>query len=613
MYKVLLCRIGVLAFVLESSTVMCRGIGSQGFGISGQEGGGLARQSWSTEQGLPQNSVHAILQTRDGFLWIATEGGLARFDGVNFRVFAQANEPAFTSDDVCCLAEDTRNALWIGTSDGLLRKAGDGFKRFGVDDGMPSATILDVVAGRDGSILALTTLGVARADIQGKITTLRVPGNESVLAVSRSADGEVWVVTTSEVLRYQGGELRHERSLPPQSSGSIGGLAVVPGEQAVWLRTVHDVTLLRGEERHTWSVGRELPGTRIESMSADSNGAAWIGTNRGLVSIDPRSRVSGQVSAAGPSSVLSTAEDRDGDRWVGTETGGLEVLRRQPFRSEPGIADEAVTAVVETSDGDIWLATREDGLWRVRSGAVERAAVSARLASRVVLALSPGMHGDLWVGTPDGLNHVDGDIVRTYTSANGLPDDFIRSLLADSDGTVWAGTRRGLVRLDGVTGKVLATYTHRDGLGSDSIGALLRLVRTRNADGSAGATRSDDLWIATFDGLSRLRDGKISTFTKADGLSGNVITSLAADDSGALWIGTRAEGLTRYSAGVFTAFRQEGLPNDIDSILPDGQGRLWMGTRHGVAQVSIAVLERLRSRSTLCRWGVAIRLSGWTA
>lgn len=587
----LLCRIGVLALLLESSMVMCREIGSQDLGAGARETSGLARQSWSTEEGLPQNSVHAILQTRDGFLWIATEGGLARFDGVNFRVFAQASEPAFASDDVCCLAEDTRNALWIGTSDGLLHKAGNSFKRFGVSDGMPSATILDVVAGPDGSVLALTPMGVARVDIQGRITTLRVPGNESALAVNKARNGEVWVATASAVLQYEGGELHRDRSLPQRTSGSIVGLDVVPDGQAVWLRTVHDVILLSGEKQQTWSVGRELPGTRIESMSLDSSGAVWIGTNRGLVWIDSRSLLLNPVAAVGPNSVLSTAEDRDGDRWVGTEMGGLEVLRRQPFRDEPAIADQAITAVVQTSDGDIWLATREDGLWRVRSGTVERAAVSARLSSRIVLALSSGTHGDLWVGTPDGLNHVDGNTVHTYTSANGLPDDFIRSLFADSDGTLWAGTRRGLARLDGSTGKVLATYTHRDGLGSDSIGALLRLGRTKNADGKAGSTGVNNLWIATFDGLSRLRDGKISTFTRTNGLSGNVITALAVDDSGALWIGTKADGLTRYSGGNFTAFRQEGLPNEIDSILADGQGRLWMGTRHGVAQVSIAMLE----------------------
>ena len=294
--------------------------------------------------------------------------------------------------------------------------------------------------------------------------------------MSRAADGSVWLVTANDLLLYKNGELHRERSLSGQPATSVVGLAVVPGEpQAVWLRSAQEVTLLRKGEQRTWRVGRELPGTRTESISADSRGVIWIGTNRGLVSIDvTTSKSVPQVVPMITNSVLSTAEDRDGDRWIGTETAGLTVLRRQPFRTIPAIADQAITAVTQTSDGAIWLATRENGLWQVRSGAVAHAAVSAKLASQVVLALSPGTHGDLWVGTPDGLNHVEGAAVRTYSSANGLPDDFIRSLLVDSDGTLWAGTRRGLVHLEGVSGKVLATYTRREGLGSDSVGALLR-------------------------------------------------------------------------------------------------------------------------------------------
>ena len=360
---------------------------------------------------------------------------------------------------------------------------------------------------------------------------------------------------------------------------------MVPAQQAVWLRSADKVTLVRNGEQRTWKVGLELPGTRTESISADSRGVVWIGTNRGLASIDAtRAGLDGlvpQVAGMITSSVLSTAEDRDGDRWVGTETAGLTVLRRQPFRTISAVADQVITAVAQTSDGDVWLATRENGLWRVRSGRVEHAEVSTKLASQVVLALSAGMHGDLWVGTADGLNHVDGTGVRTYTSANGLPDDFIRSLLTDSDGTVWAGTRRGLVQLDGISGKVLATYTRGQGLRSDSIGALLRMTPNKSEE--------SDLWIATFDGLSRLRAGHITNFTKIDGLAGNVVTSMAEDVSGILWIGT-TDGLSRYSQEGITTFREEGLPSDIYSILPDEEGRLWMGTRHGVAQTSIATL-----------------------
>src|SRR5580698_10151941 len=107
MAKRLLCHIGVLGLLLGAEVSPCQRLT-----------GGVALQSWSTDEGLPQNSVHAILQTDDGFLWVATEGGLARFDGLNFRVFQQSNEPAFISDDISCLAEDGRKSLWIGTADG---------------------------------------------------------------------------------------------------------------------------------------------------------------------------------------------------------------------------------------------------------------------------------------------------------------------------------------------------------------------------------------------------------------------------------------------------------------------------------------------------------------
>jgi ligand-binding sensor domain-containing protein len=580
MAKRLLCHIGVLGLLLGAEVSPCQRLT-----------GGVALQSWSTDEGLPQNSVHAILQTDDGFLWVATEGGLARFDGLNFRVFQQSNEPAFISDDISCLAEDGRKSLWIGTADGLLRESNGGFERFGLDNGLPSSMILSLATDVDGSVLVLTTKGVARVD-QGKVTVLQVPENESVLAMSRATDGSVWLVTPNNLLLYKNKELHRQQSISIPSSIGITGLAVVSSQQAVWLRSVREVTLLQNGSRRTWSVNHELPGTRIQSLSADSRGVVWIGTNRGLASIDATSRLVRQVASVGTVSVLSTLEDRDGDRWVGTETSGLEVLRPQSFRTVPAIADQSITAVVEATDGVIWLATKEDGLWRVRSGVVDQPAISTKLASRVILALAPGTHGDLWVGTPDGLNHVDGDKVRTYTSANGLPDDFIRSLLVQPNGTLWAGTRRGLVALNGVSGDVLATYTHQDGLQSDSVGALLLSTMSRSAQPlQEGLTGGSDLWIATFNGLSRLRDGHITAFTKATGFSGRVVTAVALDDSGALWIGTKGDSLSRYSDGAFTTFQQAGLPKNIDSIVPDGQGRLWMGTEHGVAQVSIAALN----------------------
>ena len=110
----------------------------------------LSQQAWSTEEGLPQSSVHGVAQTRDGYLWIATEGGLARFDGVSFKIFNHADESAFVSDDVCCLAADDADGLWIGTADGVVRMERGRFRRYGVEEGLPSGAVMSVAAMGDG-------------------------------------------------------------------------------------------------------------------------------------------------------------------------------------------------------------------------------------------------------------------------------------------------------------------------------------------------------------------------------------------------------------------------------------------------------------------------------
>src|SRR5258708_34588215 len=150
--------------------------------------GAWGHQAWSSENGLPQNSVHQILQTRDGYIWIATEGGVARFNGIQFTVFNQENDPAFTSNDTCCLAEDRSVVLWIGTSDGLLQYDGGVFRRYTTTDGLPSPVVLSLAPTGDGFLLALTSGGLARYD--GRNFT---PLELSVSALGADPDNNVWL------------------------------------------------------------------------------------------------------------------------------------------------------------------------------------------------------------------------------------------------------------------------------------------------------------------------------------------------------------------------------------------------------------------------------------
>ena len=503
----------------------------------------LSQQAWSTEEGLPQSSVHSILQTPDGYLWIATEGGLARFDGVAFRVFGRGSDPAFRSDDVCCLASN-RDGLWLGTEDGLLRMQQGRFRRYGTEDGLASSAIESLTVRGDGSLVIETAAGWA-----------------------------VWKQPNFETL-----------SSPPEDlSRDRFGLSEVPGS-ALWRFSTTTVSVNAAGVQRSWRVRHELPMGRIQTVFVDREGLAWVGLNSGLFVLKAEKPAATPVSLLSGNSVLSIFEDEEGDHWIGTETSGLHVLRRLPFRSEPTLADQAVTSVVETTDGAMWLGTRDDGLRRVLNGEMDAPVAETRLTSAVILCLAAGAKGGLWVGTPDGLNYIDAsNAVRHVTSADGLPDDDIRALAVDRDGSVWVGTRQGLAHLQDVGRQLtITTLTSADGLGGDMIGALL--------------LQPGELWAATSGGLTEARsDGKLRNFTTRDGLGATIATSIAQDRAGQLWVATHNGGLSYYDGerlvpvGAFpVAGEHDG---NIEGMTTDRVGYLWLRMDRGIRRIALTALR----------------------
>ncbi len=494
----------------------------------------LSQQAWSTEEGLPQSSVHSIAQTPDGYLWIATEGGLARFDGIGFRIFDRGSDPAFRSDDACCLAVNS-DGLWVGTEDGLLRLHDGKFRRYGISDGLASSAVESVQAMPDGSLVVDTASGWA-AWRQGRFQALTQP--PAALAVD--ADG----------------------------------LIAAPGS-APWR---FSATTVR-DGAHLWRVGHELPIGRIQAVSVDREGLAWVGMNNGLFVMKPEDAAPVPVTLLNGNSVLSVFEDKEGNHWVGTETSGLHVLRRLAFRSEAALADQAVTSVVQTTDGAIWIGTRDDGLRRVRNGVMDEPLSETELTSAVILCLAPAPNGGLWAGTPDGLNYIAGGrTVRRITSADGLPDDDIRSLAAGSDGSVWVGTRQGLAHLSGPqTPLTIKTFTGADGLGGDLIGALL--------------LRSGDLWAATSGGLSVVQsNGVVRNFTGREGLGAPITTAIAQDDAGHLWVAGNDGSLSVLQGQRFVPVR--AFPagtrggGNIEGMTVDHIGFGWFRMDRGIRRAS---------------------------
>lgn len=536
---------------------------------SAQTSPNYGHQTWTTEQGLPQNSVHAIFQSRDGYLWIATEGGIARFDGLEFRVFQHENTPPITSDDICCFAQTSDDAIWIGTSDGLLRYQDGAFRRYTSADGLPSSNILGL-APDSTSLYVLTDRGVAHFH-DNTFSALPI---SAPLAISRSTETGILIATPAGLMQYRQGSLsRSYVQLPPPTEAvqAFGQLS----DRTLWRRT-HSTLAFTANGSPRVIDSHLLNGAHIQSFLPASNGSLWIGTSKGLFSLSNANATPRLQPELGASSILSLLEDIEGNLWIGTETGGLHVLRHRNFHTIPALGDRIITAIAQTKNATVWLGSNGDGIDSWRNGEMHHLSTQNGLLSDVLLALAPGHGNDLWIGTADGLNHLDGSRIDKLTSADGLPDDFIRSLLLDADNTLWIGTRRGLAHLHGHT---ITTLTHTAGLGSDLIGAMVH---------PSGST---DLWIATLNGLSLLRNGSIKTFTTADGLSGNVITALFYDATGNLWIGTRDNGLTvRTSDNRFLALRRSDLPQTIDSILGDDAGSLWLSSSHGITRASILEL-----------------------
>ena len=475
--------------------------------------GRLGRQAWTMENGLPQNTVPVLLQSHDGFIWAGTELGLTRFDGIGFRTFDHATDAAFPDAEIRCLLDAGREGgLWIGTGDGLIRWKDGNATRFTTHEGLPGNAIRDLSQTSDGAVWVWTEGGLARWTgdrFQSASSENGLPGSE-VTSIAADSSAGLWVGTTRGAFVFRQGHWQVMSNaasaigMDPRSSerpalvksiinrdvllSSGDGIfrehdgawtkilakEALPADGITFLDRLSDGTVaaaskssvvlaqgLNSSGRATvrFTVSKELPGSRIESMYADREGCLWIGTSRGLARVTMNSgrMKEATVQLFPPSdplasnAVISLLEDREGDLWAGTETSGLQILRDARFRvigTSDGLNSDTTTAVMQDAQRILWIGTRDNGLNRVLEGADGQLTVSTMttangLPSNVILSLAASPNGETWIGTPDGLSRVGHDGMHSYSSADGLADDFIRSLLVmpDNSGVDWHAAR----------------------------------------------------------------------------------------------------------------------------------------------------------------------------
>jgi ligand-binding sensor domain-containing protein/two-component sensor histidine kinase len=539
---------------------------------------------WTTDQGLPQNSIQAIVQTHEGYLWFGSQEGLVRFDGIQFTTFDKSRIKELKDNYITSLYEDDGGRLWIGTRGGGLSYLKDGkFSTYTTEEGLASNFIYSICEDREGSLWIGTSEGLNRLK-NGKFTVYTTKeglSNDIVQSICEDDEGGLWVGTYGGGLNYLKDGKFITYTAGEGLSDNIVRSLLIDQRGNLWIGTDNGLNSFKDGKFTIYTDKEGLSNNVIYSIHEDHEGSLWVGTFGGGLNRLKDGRVASFTSKEGLSNdiVYSIYEDHEGSLWVGTFGGGLNRLkdgRITTFTSKEGLSSDVVRSIYQDSEGKIWIGTEGSGLNLFENGRFISYTTKEGLSNNFVKALLMDREGNLWIGTDDGVNCWKDGKFRVYTTEEGLSSNFVLSIFESYDGSLWIGTRSGLNRLK--DGK-FTIYTTEEGL-SNNIVRVILMDRERN------------LWIGTDNGLNQLKHGKFTIYTTKDGLANDFIYSIYEDSLGTLWIGTRG-GLNRLEDGKFTAYTsREGLFDDVVfQILEDSKKNLWMSCNKGIFRVSRRELD----------------------
>lgn len=548
-------------------------------------------EHWLQAEGLPQTSAWTITSDTEGYLWVGTEEGLARFDGQRFKVFDASNIPGLNGSWFRMVYKAPDGMLWASNRSGdLVRYSGQGFQR---PDGWP-----------------------------------REATNNEVHAMLPHPSGGFWLATDGGLQRLDENEQIRDVTLEGLSEAATWTLLEDPSH-GLWLGTARGLFLLSGEPLVATGY---LTGHFVEDLAIDRHGQLWAATQEGLLLLDPEEPATplplpGELASLASVQAFSLLEDRSGLLWVGTDTG-LFRLRQEPadesfvldhYPSPEILPDRHIKALYESSLGDLWIGARYGGVTRFRPRHVEPLGRLEGLIHDLVWSVMEDREGSIWIATDGGLGRLASDgALEHFTTADGLPANDIGALFQDRSGTLWLGTfGEGLVsRRDGtfrvfsshplLKARIRCLYEDRQQrlwVGTDA-GLLRRDTNGDHAFGTSDGLQHETtrgvfqdeegtVWVVTLGGLARYREGEEPAFEPVASPFPGRPKTLFGDPDGTLWIGTWDDGLVRYRDGRFTSIRvEDGLfDRRIHRVLDDRRGGLWMSSNRGVFRVQRTELE----------------------
>jgi diguanylate cyclase (GGDEF)-like protein len=545
--------------------------------------------TWTTDNGLPQNGVRQITQTPEGYLWFTTFDGLVRFDGVRFTTFNKSNTKGIINNRFTGIFGDTDGTLYATTmEDGILTTYRNGVFSSLTSDQVPGHYIGRIERDATGKLrfLAEDDERTSRSWYSlndGKFEFIEKQGKYNEDIVVNGKSGTTWTIRPTAITEVKNGKTT---TLPIDLTKISFRVNVFEaGDGTLWLgeNRVHRV---RDGQLRTFDDKDGLPSTSLyHSFWQESDGSVWFSSGGassgsvGLVQIsDDKITLWGRDHGLLSSSIQDVFNDREGTIWLATDRG-LSRRRKQViqgFSTKDGIDHSEIYPLYRDKKDNIWLGSSK-GLSIYRNGKFEALDIKSpadaepdstwRAGRMSVQSLWEDAGGKMWVGLSGGLFLVEDGIARLLYKGS-----HVFAIKNDRAGNVWAATNKGLLRFNDY--KLTAEYSVRDGLPNEFMTTIFV--------GSKG-----DLWFGGYGGLSRFEDGKFVNYTKTEGLVGNYVRSIYEDADGTFWIGTYDEGMSRFKDGQFVNYKAEnGLYNNgVFAIEEDEAGYFWISSNRGIYRV----------------------------
>ncbi|MFC2152454.1 two-component regulator propeller domain-containing protein [Bacteroidota bacterium] len=536
-------------------------------------------KSWTIDHGLPSNAINDIIQSKNGYIWIATYGGVVRFDGIKFTKYTSQNSNALLTEATKLIREDKNGTIWIGTQKGIALFDNYNLYRKASLKTLENSNIESIFVDKKNNVwIGTNANGLFKYETDTLIhfKDFKRLSSSPIYAIYEDINGNIWIGTLKgELIIYKDGNFT-----PFNMNNSTEGIFSFyqDSKGAIWIGTSTGVYTIENEKLQKHS---KINIRFVESIIEDINGQFWFASSsEGLYRYNntlSKSELFSESNGLPNNRLTKIIFDHHGNLWGGTYRNGIFQITDGKFicySESEGMISKTNTAILEYSENEFWVANEKGTIDIIKDGKISKLRTEIPVPSSQIKDLFKDSKGNVWISTYAGILKLEKHNEKIFNINNGFPDNLIRKTFEDTDGNIWVATNRTGIHKFKKDGSVL-TLNSSNGLSTDYVMTIIQY-------------KPDIIIAGTKKGFNLIKnDSVIKKYTVSDGLPDNLIFNIYKDNEDVLWISTNS-GISRFENNSFTNYSIEnGLQtNNVYDIIEDNLGCFWMPGPTGIMKVS---------------------------